>query len=124
MLKVLKEIHSNNTTLEPVDKFKYLGTIITDKVSKPEVLSRIAQAQTALTKLKVNWKDKNIQTKSKVRLMRSLVISVLLYACETWTLNVELEKRIPSFEMRCHRKPLGIHHSEHITNAVVKSTIN
>ena len=32
--------------------FKYLGAVVSDDGSKPEVLSRIAQATAALTKLK------------------------------------------------------------------------
>ena len=40
------------TTLEAVDQFKYLGAIITDEGSKTEVLSRNAQSQSALAKLK------------------------------------------------------------------------
>ena len=31
--------------------------------------------------------------------MRSLVISIFLYACESWTLTAELEKRTQAFEM-------------------------
>ena len=57
-------------------------------------MSRIAQTIGALTKLKTIWKDKNIALSSKIRLMRSLVISIFLYACETWTLTAELEKKI------------------------------
>ena len=35
-----------------VTSFKYLGEVVTDDGSKPEVISRIAQATAALTKLK------------------------------------------------------------------------
>ena len=38
-------------------KHKYLGAVVSDDGSKPEVLSRIAQATTALTKLKPIWRD-------------------------------------------------------------------
>ena len=38
--------------LETVTSFKYLGSVITDEGSKPEILSRIAQATAALTRLK------------------------------------------------------------------------
>ena len=31
--------------------------------------------------------------------MRSLVISIYLYACESWTLTAELEKRTQAFEV-------------------------
>ena len=51
---------------------------------------------------------------SKVKLMRSLVISIFLYACE-WTLTTELEKRMQAFEMRCYRKLLNISYKDHVT---------
>ena len=60
--------------------FKYLVVVISDDDPKPEVLSKIAQATAALTKLKPIWRDNNISLGSKVKLMRSLVISIFLYA--------------------------------------------
>ena len=38
------EIKVNGQKLETVTSFKYLGSVITDKGSKCEILSRIAQA--------------------------------------------------------------------------------
>ena len=73
--------------LETVDHFKYLGAIIFDEVSRREVLSIAAQTMAALVRLKINWKDKNIRIKHQIRLMRALVITIFLYACETWTLT-------------------------------------
>ena len=45
------EIKVNGQKLETVTGFKYLGSLITDEGSKPEILSRTAQATAALTKL-------------------------------------------------------------------------
>ena len=45
------EIKVNGQKLETVTSFKYLGSVITDGGSKPEILSRIAQTTTALTRL-------------------------------------------------------------------------
>ena len=84
------------------NKLQVPWTVVSDDGSKPEVLSRIAQAVAALTKLKPIWRDNNISLGSKVKLMRSLVISIFLYACESWTLTAELEKRTQAFEMRCY----------------------
>ena len=80
--------------LGTVTSFKYLGAVFSDDGSKPEVLSRIAQATAALTKLKPIWRDNNISLGSEVKLMHSFVISIFLYACESWTLTAELEKRL------------------------------
>ena len=76
------EIKVNGQKLETVTSFKYLGSVITDEGSKPELLSRIAQATAALTRLKPVWNDRSIPLTSKIRLMCSLVTSIFLYACE------------------------------------------
>ena len=55
--------------------------------------------------------------------MRSLVISIFLYACESWTLTADTERRIRALEMRCFRKLLNINYSDHITNEEVKRRI-
>ena len=46
------EIKVNGQKLETVTSFKYLGSVITDEGSKPEILSRVAQTTAALTRLK------------------------------------------------------------------------
>ena len=53
------EIKLNGRKLETVTSFKYLGSVITDEGSKPELLCRIVQATAALTRLKPIWIDKS-----------------------------------------------------------------
>ena len=48
--------------------------------------------------------------------MRSHVISIYLFACESWTLKAELEKKMQAFEMRCYRKLRNISHQDNVTN--------
>ena len=115
------DITIDNKKLETVRSFKYLGALVWDEGSKPEVLSRIAQTTAAETKLKVIWNDKNITIRSKIRQMRSLDMSIFLYACETWTIAADIERRIQALEMRCFRKFLGILYRDHITNEEVKA---
>ena len=115
------DIRVNGEKLDCVKRFKYLGAIITDEGSKPKILARIAQATAALPKLKTIWNDRNIALSSKIRLMGSLVMSIFLYACESWTLTAETEKRIQAMEMRCLRKLLGITYREPITNEEVRN---
>ena len=86
------EIKVNGQKLETVTSFKYLGSVVADEGSKPEILSRIAQITAALTRLKPVWIDKSISLSSKIRLMRSLVTSIFLYACESWILTAELQR--------------------------------
>jgi len=120
---IKKEIKVKGQKLETVNSFKYLGAIVTDEGSKPEVLARIAQTSAALAKLKTIWCDRNISLASKIRVMCALAISVFLYACESWTLTAELQRRIKALEMRCYRKILNISYKDHITNEEVSNRI-
>ncbi|MES9994348.1 MAG: hypothetical protein ABW098_20555, partial [Candidatus Thiodiazotropha sp.] len=74
-------------------------------------------------KLRPICRDNNISLGSKVKLMRSLVISIFLYSCESWTLTAELEKRTHVFEIRHYRRLLNISYRDHITNEEVRRKI-
>ena len=115
------EIKVNGQKLETVTSFKYLGSVITDEGSKPELLCRIARATAALTRLKPIWIDKSISLSSKIRLMRSLVTIISLYACESWTLTAELQRKIQAMEMRCNRKILRFSYKDLVTNEEVRA---
>ena len=54
-------------------------------------------------------------------LMCALVMSIFLYACESWTLTADTERRIQAMEMRCLRKLLGITYRDHISNEEVRN---
>ena len=111
---IQREIKVKGQKLGTVTSFKYLGAVVSDDGSKSEILSRIEQATAALTKLKPIWRDNNISLGSKVKLMRSLVISIFLYACESWTLTAEI---------RCYRRQLNISFKDHVTNEEVRRKI-
>ena len=73
------EIKVNGQKLETVTHFKYLGSVVTDEGSKPEILFRIAQTTTALMRLlEPVWNDRSISLSSKIRLMCTLVTSIFL----------------------------------------------
>ena len=58
-----------------------------------------------------------------MKLVCSLVISIFLYACESWTLTAELEERTHAFEMRCYWRLLNISYKDHVTKEEVRRTI-
>ena len=117
------DIKINGQRLETVTSFKYLGSVITYEGSEPEILSRIAQTTAALTRLKPVWNDRSISLSSKIRLMRSVVTSIFLYACKSWTLIAELQRRIQAMQMRCYRNILRISYKDHVTNEEVRAKI-
>ena len=54
--------------------------------------------------------------------MRILILSTFLYACESWTLTAEIERRIQALEIRCYRRFLNIL-QDHVTNEEVRNRI-
>ena len=110
---------------------KYLGSVITDEGSKPQMLSRIVQTTVTLTRLKPVWNDRSISLSSKICHMQKLgwpstallVTSIFLYACESWTLTAELQRRIQAMEMRYYHMVLHILYKDHVTNKEVCAKI-
>ena len=118
-----KKIKIKGQRLEEFEKFKYLGAIILNEGSNPETLFKIAQTTAALSRLKIIWRDKNISLASKVKLMRTLILSNFLYGCESWTLIVKIERSLQNLEMRCYRRLLNIFYKDHVTNEEVRNRI-
>ena len=78
----------------------------------------------AMARLNRTWRWYTISFASKFKLCKTLVTSVLLYGCETWTLLADSKTRIQVFETRCTKKLLHICYLEHKTNDWVRSKIN
>ena len=106
-----------NVELEEVQDFKYLGSYIsTDSNIEKEISTRIGLAAQAFNRLQSIWKSTALQTKTKLKIYRSNVRSVLLYASETWRTNKRLESRLRGFEGRCLRRILRIRWEQRVTN--------
>ena len=118
------EIYMNGQQLEEVDAFKYLGATLTkDGRSTTEVKTRLAIATSAMAKLNKIWRSREISFPTKMKLYRSLVLSILLYGCESWTMTAETTKRVQTFETKCFRRLLGISWRDRKSNDFVRSQI-
>lgn len=82
----------------------------------------MAQATTALEKLKPIEKEKVVSQGSKV-ILHSVTIAIL-YSWETWILTEELQTKIQSMVMRFYKRLLGISYTKHITNEEIQQTIS
>ena len=118
-----REIKIKGQRLEEVENFKYLGAIISNEGSKPEILSRIVQTTAALSRLKIIWRDKNVSLASKVQLMRTRILSAFLYVCESWILIAEIERRNQALGMGWYRRLLNISYKDHLTNEEICNRI-
>ena len=55
--------------------------------------------------------------------MRSLVTSFFLYACESWTPTIDLQRRIQAMGMKCYHKILCISYKDLVTNEEVRTKV-
>ena len=121
--------HANNlhvlvrdTELEVVSEFKYLGSIFSaDNTVDKEVSSRIAKAGYAWHTLKVAkvWSSAKLSLHTKLQYFTCIVLSILLYGCETWTVLPDHVSRLRAFHMRSLRHICGISWRDHVNNESV-----
>ena len=55
--------------------------------------------------------------------MHYLVTPIFRYACESWTLTAELQRRIQALEMMYYRMTLHTSYKDHVTNEEVRAKI-
>jgi hypothetical protein len=119
-----QELETEEGNVENVTEFEYLGSLITwDNDGTAEIKRRIGKATGAMAGFKNIWRSRNINVKTKLEILKTCVFSVLLYACETWTLKKADKDRLMAFEMRCYRRILHIWWQQKITNEEVRRRI-
>ena len=69
------------------------------------------------------WNSKHINFKLKYNVYHSLVLSILTYGCETWTIIQLCIKKSQAFENKSNRKLIGIKYQERKINEFVKYKI-
>jgi len=73
-------------------------------------------ARSAAKSLTSLWKDRSLNLQLKCRLMQTLIWSVAMYGCESWTIKAADSKRLNAFEMDMYRRMMRISWREHGTN--------
>ena len=118
-------IQMAGTTIKNVDKFEYLGSLITwDNNCADEIKRRIGKATGAMASLKHIWSGKKLTIQNKLRILTTCVFSVLLYASETWTLKENDKRKLLAFKMRCYRRILKINWKDMIRNEDIRKRIS
>ena len=103
--------------IEVVEHFKYLGSLKSaDGNCSKDTRSRFGMAKKRMLDLVPIWKDRGITKDLKMKLVRSLVWTVLTYGAEGWTLTKADEKRIQPAELWIYRRMLRVSWTEHRTD--------
>ena len=96
-INISLDISMNGQRFEEVTRLKYLReTLCKDGTFSAEVRVRIASAMAAMARLNRIYRC-NTSFASKFKIYKSLVTTIILYRCETWTLLADSEKKDPGF---------------------------
>jgi len=97
-------IYINGEKVQQVNKFKYLGSLITeDGRCDVEIKCRIAMAKEAFNKRR-ELLTKNFKKETRKRIIKTIIWPIMMYGSETWVLKAEDCRRIQAFEMWMWRR--------------------
>ncbi|KAK4320384.1 hypothetical protein Pmani_008735 [Petrolisthes manimaculis] len=111
----------NKHTQVEVDQFSYLGSILTSiPICKKDVENRIRAAHSAYGRLSCHvFNNHALTMATKIMVFQAIVLSTLLYACETWTLYRSDIQSLELFQQYKLRQIIKIPWKNHTTNVEV-----
>ncbi|KAJ4437498.1 hypothetical protein ANN_17643 [Periplaneta americana] len=101
-------IKIGDLSFKEVDKFKYLGATVTNiNDSWKEIKRRINMGNACYYSVEKLLSSSLLSKNLKVRNYKTVILPVVLYGCETWTLTLREEQRLRMFENKVLRKISG-----------------
>ena len=96
-------------TMETVTDFIFLGSKITaDGDCSHEIKSCLLLGRKAMTNIDSILKSRDITLPTKIHLVKDIVFPVVMYGCESWTIETAEHWRIDAFKLWCWRRPLRV----------------
>jgi len=91
-----------------MEKFKYLGTILTNQNSiQEEIKNRLKAGNACYNSMQNLLSSIFILKNIKIKIYRTIILPVVLYGIETWSLTWRKERRLGVFESRLLRRIFG-----------------
>jgi len=104
-------IHSmkiDNSSIERVEEFKYLGITLRNQNSiQEEIKSRLKLGNACYYSVQNLLSSRLLFKNLKIKIYRTIILPVVLYGCETWSLILREERRLRLFENRVLRRVFG-----------------
>ena len=82
-----------------MEEFKYLGTTLTIQNSIwEEIKSRLRSGNACYHSVQNLLSSRLLSRKLKVKIYRTIILPVVLYGCEAWSLTLREERKLRVFE--------------------------
>ena len=106
-------VRIDNSTFERVEEFEYLGTTLTNQNSIPEeIKSRLSSGNACYQSVQNLLSSRLLSKNSKIKIYRTIILTVVLYGCETWSLTLREKRRLRVFENMVLRRIFGSNRDE------------
>jgi hypothetical protein len=94
-----RKIKIGNRSFENVSHFKYLGTTVTNRnLFQEEIKKRLNSGNECYHSVQNLLSSRLLSKNVKVRISKTIILPVVLYGCETWSLTVREEHKLRVFE--------------------------
>jgi hypothetical protein len=101
-------INIDNKSFERVEELKYLEATLTNRNSvHEEIKSRLKSGNAGYHSVQNLLSSRLLSKNTKIRVYRTVILLVVLYGCETWSLTPKEEQRLRVFENRVLRRIFG-----------------
>jgi hypothetical protein len=102
------DVNIDNISIERAVEFKYLGATLTDQNSvNEEIKSRLKLGNSCYNSVQNLLSSSLLSRNLKIKIYSSIILPVVLYGCETWSLTLREEHRLRVFEKRLLRRVVG-----------------
>jgi len=90
------------------EQFKYLVTTLTNQNSiQEEIKSRLKSGNACYHSVQNSFSSSLLSKNLKIKTYRTIILPLVLYGCETWSLTLREERRLRMFENRVLRSIFG-----------------
>jgi len=91
-----------------MEEFKYLGTTLTNQnCIAEEIRSRLRPGNACYHSVQKLLSSRLLSKNLKIKIYRTIVLPVVLYRCETWSLTLQQERKLRVFENIVLRRIFG-----------------
>jgi hypothetical protein len=92
-----------------LDEFKYLGTNLKKQISiQKEIKSRLKPGNICCHSVQKLLSSNLLYKHMKIKIYKSIILPVVLYGCETWSLTLWEEPSLRVFRIGCGGEYLGL----------------